>query len=173
MRKYSMITIMSLFLAFGLVLPVYAGSQSVTFTPDNLTILPGESGNLALVYDVPEGDAKTTGIGVRVFFNSNVFESVAFENIYGVGLVSNDEVAQDDVDDQDNDPMTDKFVGIAWVSLMGNWPNLVELPMELADLVLTPYADKAVAPVTVLNVKAIDTAEGYAFTGGSVQITIP
>lgn len=163
---------LALFMVVGFAFAAHAETQVVTFSPEEVVVLSAESAELALDYSVSDGEKQTTGLGVRIHYNSSAIFSLSLQDPYWESLIAQDEEAQDDVDDLDNDPLTDKYIGIAWMNLTGDWPKFSEFPTELARVVLEIRADSGV-PVTRLNITSSSTPAGYQFEGKSAAITIP
>jgi hypothetical protein len=165
-------SVLPLFLVISFTPEIEAGTQMVVFSSDNIVVSPGQSAELELHYDVPDGAKKTTGLGLRIHYDSRVIASLGFLETYGEGLLAEDEAAQDDVKDLDNDPVTDKYIGVAWMAIRGDWPGSVELPSELGRILLRVRVD-AVEATTYLNLTSSSTPVGYDFYGGSAEISIP
>ena len=163
---------LALFMVFGFAFSADAETQVVTFSPEELVVLPGESGILVLDYSVSDGEKQTTGLGLRIHYNSRAITSLSLQDVYWEGLIAQAEAARDDVGDLDNDPLTDKYIGIAWMNVTGDWPKFAEFPTELGRIVLEIRSDGGV-PVTRLNITSSSTPPGYSFEGEGAAITIP
>ncbi len=80
----------------------------------------------------------------------------------------------DDVDDEDNDPATDKYIELIWFDFMGNFPDL-ELPVALAEITFSTSTE-AVDPITGQSISTTirftsdNTASGYEFYGESERL---
>jgi hypothetical protein len=85
-------------------------------------------------------NASSTGFGLRVHFDSTAlsFDKLSYNfptDYIGFGGPDND------VDDLDNDAITDKYITVAWASLLGNWPG------ENTTNQITNYAE-----ITLVNI---------------------
>lgn len=149
-----------------------AGTQSVSLEPASAAATAEKPVTISLKYTVSEGAQRTTGLGLRIHYNSKAVDSLKLGDVFGVGFVAQDEVAKNDTEDFDKDPATDKYIGVAWVGVQGDWPNLVTLPAELGKLTVKVKTDSGI-PVTGINVTASDTAAGYTFDGQSAAVTLP
>lgn len=138
------------------------GQQEVTLMPETVSIKPGEQVNIHLSYNVIEGDVKTTGIGIRIHYNSSAISELKFKDIYGESIAGIDYTARDDVTDLDNDPLTDKFIAVAWAGVAGDWPMFLKVPAVLGTIAITVRTQDDVKN-TKLNITASGTATSYKF----------
>ena len=152
--------------------PAFAGTQIVNLSPAALSLGSGQSAQLELVYDVQALTAKTTGLGLRIHFNSSVIEEITLDGNYGEGLIAADASARDDLDDFDSDPLTDKYLGIAWVGVAGDWPSFMSLPLVLSRATLKMRKD-CPAGSTVVNLTTSGTPVGFVFQGHGATIATP
>jgi hypothetical protein len=148
------------------------GEQEVSLMPETVSIVPGEQVEIRLSYDVVEGEVKTTGIGLRIHYNSRAIADLTLKDVYGESLIGMDSAARDDADDLDNDPLTDKFLSVAWIGVSGNWPMFLEVPAVLGTIVFKAKAQDEVK-ITTLNVTASGTPAGYNFHGKGARIILP
>jgi hypothetical protein len=149
-----------------------AGTQVASIIPGIVSTNPSRNLNLSLSYDVTEVSKKTTGLGLRIFFNSNAFESFKFEDILGEGLIALDEKMTDDETDMDNDAATDKYLGIAWVGVAGDWPSLLEVPIILAKIHARVREGTGIRS-TAINVGTSSTPVGYTTQCNGAVIIFP
>jgi len=147
------------------------GIQVVLLTPSEVVLAKGDISEFALEYNVLNGEAKTTGLGLRIYFNSSVLSRLTFKNVFTDGLIAQEETAQNDADDLDNDPLTDKYLNIAWLGINADWPNSGQLPIRLGTIVFQIHQNIK-TPSTTLNVKSTSTPAGYVFSGEGASITI-
>jgi hypothetical protein len=164
------INIMMLTLACGVTV-ANAGTQSLTASPGQINLMAGQASEIVIMYDVPEGEKKTTGLGFRVYYDSNVIESLNLENLYGEGLLAVDITAHDDKDNFDNDEKTGKYVGVAWVGVAGDWPSFVKLPLVLGSIKIKTWASYKFIS-TSINILPSDLPTGYIFNWNKVMINI-
>jgi hypothetical protein len=145
-----------------------AGTQSVTLSP---AAFSGDTVAVTMVYDVNGAAGKTTGLGIRIHFNSRIFAAAVFGDLYGEGLVASDMTAQKDVGDLDGDPATDSYIAVAWIGVQTDWPSFSALPLTLGkvDFKIKPGI---AAGVTKVNVTTAGKAAGYQFQGTAAAITI-
>ena len=62
-----------------------------------------------------------TGLGLRMHFDSSKLSFASLGDIYAPGALQYQ--VQEDKLDFDGDPKTDRFINIAWVDYLGNWPG--------------------------------------------------
>ncbi len=122
----------SAFLIAALCLPRW---QAQAQTPQQTVQLLYGTGSVAasshsasLLYSAT-GNARTTGLGIRVHFNSAQVQIAAIENLLpeaSLGLQ-----ILPDADDLDQDPTTDQYITAAWADLLGAWPAAQTGQVEL------------------------------------------
>lgn len=150
--------------------PVQAASQEATLSPAVLSASPGQPAQLTLSYNVPEGKQQTTGLGIRIHYNSKAVSNLSIQDVYAEGLVAQDEQAQNDLKDFDNDPETDKYVGIAWIGIQGDWPSMQNVPLKLGQIFVTVRNDGGIG--TRVAISCSSKSAGYNFSGHGTSITI-
>lgn len=171
-KSLSVYIVLTLLVILCLTFDAAAGTQSVSLSPDKVEVSSNESIKLILVYNVTEGAKQTTGIGLRIHFNSELITSLDLVETYGEGMIAQDEIAKDDIDDFDGDPDTDKYLGIAWVGVNGDWPALIEQPVELGTIILKIQPDTK-GTMTQLNITSSSTPVGYVLDPSNAVITTP
>lgn len=67
-------------------------------------------------------DATLTGLGIRVHFDSSALSFEKFSYNFPTEFIGSSG-PDNDVDDYDDNPSTDKYVSANWASLLGNWPG--------------------------------------------------
>ncbi|MBW2138469.1 MAG: hypothetical protein JRH06_13050, partial [Deltaproteobacteria bacterium] len=142
--------------------------QSIELLPSSSDETAGSSFSLSVMYTVGNADNTLTGIGIRIHFDSSKLQFTGFSNPFSNDLTAADSIAQDDTQDYDNDVSTDKYVGIAWASLGGDWPNEA-LPLELVQVGFGVNS-QATSGVTPVNVSFSSVAAGY--TGDATNATV-
>jgi hypothetical protein len=113
-------------------------------------------------------DTTTTGLGLRVHFDSSAININDISNILSNDLVSAiiDPIADDDNDD--GDTSTDQFVTFAWASLFSSWPN--SAPVDLATI--TFDVDEDATGTSAINFTASSNAAGFDFDGQTHNLAI-
>ncbi|MBU2097229.1 MAG: hypothetical protein KKD00_00575, partial [Gammaproteobacteria bacterium] len=96
------------------------------------TVFKGVFNNLPFFYNVSDGDATLTGVGVHVHYSSSQVDSISFANVLNTSLLAADASGSADINDLDNDPLTDRYITIGWTDINGTWPG--SLPRKLMDL---------------------------------------
>ena len=132
------------------------GIQVVTLTPNEVTLKQGASTEFVMEYNVLDGERQTTGLGLRIHFNSSAIAFLFFQDTYIDGLLAQDETAQNDMNDLDNDPSTDKFVSIAWLGINADWPKSKQFPIKLGKIALQVQQHSKTSSTT-LNVNSSST----------------
>ena len=113
-------------------------------------------------------DTTTTGLGIRVHFDSSAININGISDIFQNGLLSepSDPVADDD--NRDGDTNTDQFVTLAWTSVSGNWPN--SAPVDLATI--TFDIDEDAIGTSAINFTASSNAAGFDFDGQTHNLAL-
>ena len=160
------LVLLAIFIAPG----AYAGTQSVSLDPGEMTLLSGEEAELKVMYEVLDGKKKTTGICIRIHYNSKVIDKLEIVDPYGENLIGLHTSPQDDKDDFDNDASTDKYLNIAWMGITGQWPALLNMdnPAQIAKLRVKANGVGA----TKINLTAKETAKSYDFKGVGAEIFV-
>jgi hypothetical protein len=149
-----------------------ADMQTVGWSPVSLTVSPGQAASAELVYDVAGGSGKAAGLGIRLHYNSKVVDGLVLKELFGEGLIGVDTAPRDDTANFDRDPSTDKYIGIAWIGIAGDWPSLQGLPLKLGQVEIRAKANGTGASTTI-NVTYSSKPAGYDFQGQSLSIVVP
>ena len=128
-----------------------------------------DGSQLTAVVSYTSPDADTTGLGLRIHFDSSVISLSTLTNALGDDVIFASNQAVADTSDADNNPVTDSFVDAAWASVLGDWPD-ENLPTNL--MTLTFDVNDSAAVSTVLGVSAIDSPQGFAFDGQALTVPL-
>jgi hypothetical protein len=106
-------------------------------------------------------DTTTTGLGLRVHFDSSAININDISDILQNDFLSapSDPIADDD--NHDGDTNTDQFITLAWVSMFSGWPN--SAPVDLATI--TFDIDEDAIGTSAINFTASSNAAGFDFDG--------
>ena len=147
---------------------VSAQVQTVTGTLSVSEISAGTSTELTVAYtaiDADGADAATTGLGLRLHFNSSVVEMGDIVELLEEGAAGNQ--IKDDTANDDNDSSTDKYLLTTWFDFGGDWPDGETLPVTLYTVPLTAISG---FNGSTLNFTYSSKAAGFDFSGESVSI---
>ena len=162
---------MTLFFAFLLSFALAAGvgpfnAAAETISVD-LKLLQQSAGirHFSVVYRFEGTEPFTTGLGIRIHYNSNAVSKAVFTDIFQEGLVVKDMTPKPDAADYDRNPETDRFIVLAWMDIDGRWPGNAGPSLTLATLstTLNPGGEAPQLAVTASSVPA-----GLDFKGGRV-----
>ena len=145
---------------------VSAQNQTVSGALSQSGISAGDSVTLTVSYQSTDS-ALTTGLGLRVHFDSSKLLPGDVADLLATGLVG-DAQFQDDSSDLDNDSSTDKFLNTGWFDFGGSWPNGVDLPVNLYSL---PFTAQSGFTATTVNFSKSSNAAGYTFVAESVVVS--
>ena len=149
--------------------------QTVSASSDEISFYPGKDINLDLVYTTSDNESALTGLGLKVHYDSSVFNPSGDNN--GVSALVDtfgNPTIIDDTDNLDNDENTDKYLAITWTDFMGNFPG-GDLPATLASLSFAS-SESGVDSLTgeskdsKINFTSSSPAENYDFLGDSVTL---
>jgi len=150
---------------------VHANTQLVFFEPGEKVLMQGEKAEFDLIYDVDMGKGKSTGLGIRIHYNSNTISNLSLIETYGEGLAGQDYLPKDDIEDFDNDPNTDKYICVAWVGITGQWPSIVSLPLRLGKIIAQLKTDINMEE-TQIKISYSSIPIGYSFESKSISLFI-
>ena len=157
--------ISSFFLMLTLSGFVSAQNQTVTGSLSQGELAAGNTVNLTVSYAATE-DALTTGLGLRVHFDSSQVAIGDFADELTVGRIA--VVVQADTNDFDGDIATDKFINAVWSDPFGGaWPSGVAQP---ATLFSAPFTAQSGFVGTQFNFTKSSNAAGYTFVADAVSL---
>jgi hypothetical protein len=113
-------------------------------------------------------DTTTTGLGIRVHFDSSAININGISDIFQNGLLSASSDPDADDDNRDGDTNTDQFVTFAWVSMFSSWPN--SAPVDLATI--TFDVDEDATGTSAINFTASSNASGFDFDGQTHNLAL-
>jgi hypothetical protein len=112
-------------------------------------------------------DTTTTGLGLRIHFDSSALSASDIATLMTNDLLVNAVVESDD-SDLDGDASTDQYISFGWASLFGQWPNAA--PADLASITFD-IAEGATGS-SAINFTASSNAAGFAFDDQSHEVAI-
>ena len=112
-------------------------------------------------------DSTTTGLGLRIHFDSSVLSASDITAIVGTDLLVNGLVELDG-SDHDGDASTDQYISFGWASLFGQWPG--SAPADLATI--TFDIAEGASGSSAINFTSSSNAAGFTFEGQNHQVAI-
>ena len=147
-------------------------SKKQIVTPDSLSItMPSDADDevtLSLNYQTNPVSVRTTGIGVKIFFDSSkvTFTSLVIESDEDLLQATiNAADIQNDSNNLDTDELTDKFANVAYVSFTGEFA----VPSTPLYTIAFKATDTFNSGTTAINFTLM-TAQG--FTGETSSVTL-
>ncbi|MCK4494385.1 MAG: hypothetical protein KAU26_10030, partial [Methylococcales bacterium] len=134
----------------------------------------GENVTIPIMYSTDTDDSNLSGLGLRIHWDSSKLTFDTLSNILDTEILQIGQV-EDDVNNDDNDPNTDKVILIAWAKFgTPNWPGKT-LPTKLYDIIFTANSTLAKTITTPVNFSSSSLSATYSFqsTPGSVVIEAP
>ncbi|MDB2650223.1 cadherin domain-containing protein, partial [Porticoccaceae bacterium] len=113
-------------------------------------------------------DSTTTGLGIRVYFDSSAININEVSNILPNDLIASTSYADDD-SDLDSDPSTDQYITWAWASMSGTWPG-TEGPVDLATITFDINVNAT--GISAINFTASSSMLGFDFAGQTHNLAI-
>ena len=144
---------------------VQATTQHV-YVSDSTKSADGSQATLVLTYNAD--DSTTTGLGLRVHFDSSALSVASLTDVLSNSNLYANSTSTADSSDLDNDATTDMYVDMGWAALFGNWPGAV--PQNLATVTFD-IAEGATGS-SAINLSASSNAAGFTFAGQSHDVVI-
>ena len=152
-----------------------AQTQSVSGTLGVSELSAGQSTTLTVSYSATDADGNavaTTGLGLRIHYDSSVLQMDAFTERLFTG--SQPFQFKDDTTDLDNDPNTDKYYLTSWADTSGaGWPvdgNTGQPLAQPVDLYTVPLTALSGYNGTTLKFTVSSNAAGFSFSSEDVVI---
>ncbi len=152
-----------------------AQTQSVTGTLGVSELSAGQSTTLTVSYSATDAEGNavaTTGLGLRIHYDSSVLQMDAFTERLFTG--SQPFQFKDDTTDLDNDPNTDKYYLTSWADTSGaGWPvdgNTGQPLAQPVDLYTVPLTALSGYNGTTLKFTVSSNAAGFSFSSEDVVI---
>ena len=115
-------------------------------------------------------DTTTTGLGIRVHFDSSAINVHGVSDLFGQGLLSPSSDPVADANNHDGDTNTDQHITLAWASISAsNWPGL-DGPVDLATI--TFDIDQNATGSSAINFTASSNAVGFDFDGQTHNLAL-
>ncbi len=148
-----------------------ADSQVLTNSPSSVDISKGSTAefSIAVSYDTDPTGTQTTGIGVKVFYDSTKLTFVSMANNHPaspIGITASPSDIQDDTSNSDSDAATDKVANVAWAAFSGDFAA----PSDLFTMTFAP-ATSSYEGTTAINLGDFSPASGYTVTSQNITVT--
>jgi hypothetical protein len=160
-------------IAFGLIfalpgMAIAVETQTVTLSPSAPGVLLGDT--LTLGVSLTATDDTTTGLGVRVHYDSSKLTFDSFSDVFSQDLFAQDTDPQDDIaSNYDGDATTDKYFGIAWTNFSGAWPGAgTSFPLALFNVNFATIGKGS----THVNISFSSTGSGSTGVPNNSVVTI-
>ncbi len=155
------------------LVPDVDSKNQIVLVSNSPNAVVGGQVSLDFSYDVSTGVNSLTGLGVRIHYDSSVLEFNTLSNVLQTDLFINENISEADVADFDGNPITDRFVLLAWASLYGNWPG-VALPASLftANFSVNADIDLETMQQTQIGFSSNSNASGYNFVADNYSLQI-
>lgn len=137
-----------------------AGEQVIVPEPSTTPAEPGATLSFAVGYSTAGPcNGALTGLGLRIHWSASQLELLSLANVLPAALVAEGPV-EDDTEDLDGDPTTDKFLQVAWADIDAAWPGGGCDAVTLYTANFRAAAD--LAADTTVRFSASSTAAGYS-----------
>jgi hypothetical protein len=160
-------------LLFFCSLSVSAQDQQMVFVQGNPVGAIGKAVQVDIGYNTSNQDSTTTGLGLRIHFNSQHLHLLETIYVLDKDLVVDVTGPFYDTDDYDNNAETDRYYSVGWASLFGDWPNQ-ELPSNILSLQFDVDSELNSESTNHTNINFSSTAiaAGYDFLGQSYSLEL-
>ena len=146
------------------------GKRQTVSAVSQVNVTAGTTFGFGVQYGVTDEDTTLSGLGLRIHFDSSKLTWQSFANVLAAGETAPGTYSpQNDTEDFDNDPATDKFVLVDWASVAGTWPNQ-KLPTLLYDANFIAGAEITAGVTTTIRFSASRLAGGYSFASNPVFV---
>ena len=144
-------------------------AQSLTFEAPQFLVVDQPT-TIKLIYAAAD-EQDNTGLAFRVHYDKAILGDLIGEyfTAFASGGVRLGGVAFDDIDDFDNDPLTDTYEVFEWSDLSGAWPNTADATAILLSGTITP--NDTVTSVRV-GLSAISAAAGYVLDLDQLSLSV-
>ena len=138
-------------------------------TPETLTVVATADTSVSfdVNYSTNPGNTPTTGLGLRIHYDSSQISFTDLTNSLSAGEQPTSE-PQLDIEDFDDDPETDFYILKAWTDFDGNWPSAN--PTNPERLFTANFVAQADFSETAVNFSPASTAASASFESSSVEI---
>lgn len=138
-------------------------------TPETPTVVatPENPVSFDVNYSTNPGNIPTTGLGLRIHYNSSQISFTDLTNTLSAGEQPTSE-PQLDIEDFDDDPETDFYILKAWTDFDGNWPDAN--PTDPERLFTANFVTEADFSETTVNFTAASIVGSASFESTSVEI---
>ncbi|NBS13055.1 MAG: hypothetical protein EBS77_10420, partial [Gammaproteobacteria bacterium] len=150
--------------------------QFVSTGSGDIAYRPGGSIHLPLIYNVSTGDANLSGLTLNVHYDSTLLapegDDHGVSSMIDAAISTTADLA--DIDDLDDNPLTDRMVQLLWASFDNSFPAQ-DLPLLLANVSFASLDDPSV-PIDSLTGSRISftgsgTSAGYDFLPSTTTLT--
>jgi hypothetical protein len=159
--------------------------QVVTPSLAAIDVDPGESVSFSVSYTTDTANAYTTGLGLRLHYNSSKMTpdttygsywpkiaSTVYNGLSGVvtsSLTSNQATPTADTDNLDGDASTDNYILIAWAASGGDWPGEVPKTLYTAHFIAASGSSGSGTANFRFTASSVDAS--YTFSSTPVTAT--
>ncbi len=146
---------------------VFANNQIIDPEPSQTQVNAGDTVSISLNYS-NSTLSPLSGLGLRIHYDSSQLNYEATDHLLTDSLqpISS---PQNDSNDIDSDPTTDKYIVLAWVDFNSNWP-ISQLPTNLGELLFT--VNDNFSDLTFVRFSSSSTAAGYGFIAKAIKIQL-
>ena len=145
--------------------------QIVSGSPSTTYGLPGGNIVFDVNYDTSDGANSTSGLGLRMYYDSSRLEYVELLGVMASGFLQQ-QAPVEDVGNSDGDAATDRYILIAWAALGSDWPGGT-LPAKLFEASFNVLPGVPLETTIYVNfVGDPASGDGYAFQGVPQEVRV-
>ena len=135
--------------------PLY--TQNLLVDNADITVAINTLFTVTLSYNTSDNNANTSELGIRVHYDSAQLAWGGFDGVLATSIIAQSQNAQFDDNDWDDNPLTDRYVEIAWADSNSQvtWPGV--LPVDLFNIQFTLIASIVDGNTTSIGFTPIST----------------
>jgi len=139
--------------------------QIIKINDQNVVLVDGNSVVVTVQYS---GGESTTGLGLRMHYDSSALTLADVSNVLTNSPIDADGTPAADSSDFDGNASTDTYIDFAWASLFGGWPGSVPQDLFTATFDVAEDFDSS-----MLTFSASSVAAGYELDAAPVEVKLP
>ena len=139
--------------------------QIIKINDQNVVLVDGNSVVVTVQYS---GGESTTGLGLRMHYDSSALTLTGTSDVFTNSPIDADGTPATDSTDLDGNASTDTYIDFAWASLFGGWPGPGTQDLFTASFDVADGFDG-----TWLTFSASSVAAGYELDAAPVEVKLP
>jgi hypothetical protein len=142
------------------------------YAPESVyDIAIGEPVTIPVMYQAVD-DSQIEALSFKLYFNSQLLQWSQTTNLISTGLLGRMDAVYDDMDNRDNDTLTDSYLQVTWFDSSNNWPGVIG-ESKLFDIEFSLLQDLG-EDATALNVVGDEAgiSTGYKVVAEPINVAM-